>query len=346
MPAKGTKLTIPTMPPYAQGAAEKLRLLGFNGLTFYEFQPLGDVARRIQIRSLDALATPRKIAQYAELLSRKTRMGVAVYTADGWLVDGNTRLQAAYKAGMKHFPAIVLRESWQGAPAALEQRIHAAAATLNLSHGQNLNERDKENAILLIVGEDKDASAEDIARKLGVSRNTVASTLHARAAKDRAGLLGVDMDLTSEFTKSHWRELGSRSKLFTPDVYRELVEFIGEYHVSTGDARVIMNRMQEREYDQERLDVIAAEKESRETTVTSASRRPPLSAMLRQHLGFLLKYAGSEGMLVELGSEKAAQNHDRVIYESIGALKKLAVEQRDMDEKRFAATPGSPRFSG
>ena len=347
------KTIIANMPPYAQDTADRLAFLGFSGFTFWDGEPLGDDAKTIQIRDIDTGAPPRKVAHYTELIKQGAKFPPIIYTGDGYTLDGNTRRLAARKAGRTTFPAIILAEHWEGAPPALEEKFIIAGAAFNLKHGENISVANRERVILKAAQNNPDISVDDLARQLGVARNTVSSTLNADKARAKAADLGIDPDTCTMFTKSHWAELGSaRVRAMDSDEFRDLVLLVRDHALSTNGQRHVIDQLIKLPTHAERLNLIKGEAASRVKIRQGAATRPEPAAMLRQHLGYLLKYwnNGNVGRLVETGDEDAVKEHNRVIWDALTALRKLENEQRDMDEKRFGngatVTASTPRFSG
>jgi hypothetical protein len=329
-----------SLPGNAQLTAAKMTLLAFRERTWHynPNYPLADAQFQVQVRDGSEVAPPKEVARYAEMMKPyltkrdQLTMPPVVVTADGYVVDGNTRIAAARKLEWLTFPAFVLNDRYEGAPTSLIDRLIMLGTMLNMTHGRGLS-RERQEQLILQVSKDGD-SPEEISRKLQISRNIVLSTLKARDATERLMELGVDMRVP-HITKTHLAALGSKSASFNNEVYRNLAVLIRDTAMSTPEQGAFMKKVLGLGSDQDKLAAIEAESTSRNAGPVTGRGKPPRSAQLRQHLGFVLKYAGDPGELVEsTGDRTACLDQSAMIRDTLAVLYDILAAQERLNGDR------------
>ena len=133
--------TTPTSPAESKAIVE-IERLGFSWTLNAQF-PLEDLSaeRRVQVRETGHYAPRDAVGRYAVQMAQSAFPPIIV-TADGWIVDGNTRIGAALLRGDKFFPAYVLGADWLGGSTKRQSELKALAATLNSQNGTPLTARE------------------------------------------------------------------------------------------------------------------------------------------------------------------------------------------------------------
>jgi hypothetical protein len=327
------KTVLTSCPPWAQEAGRRIELMGFH-FRFFEDYPLGDIGKRLQVRADEELAPKRRVKEYTERMKAGDQFPPAIFTADGYLADGATRTEAARQLGKTAFPAFVLDEvTYQDAPEPLLERLVTLAAMMNLTHGTGLSDADKINVIEYVARlKGPDATPEDIARQLHVSRSYVATILWMRKARERAAELGVSLESPRPLSVTHLARLGSASRSLNNEPWAALARLVVNGMLSTTEQLHITRRLNECSTDDERMKLIEAESRSRHAVAQGLNRRPPLSAQLRQHLGFMMKT--EPGQVVEVASTEAGLEQYRQILAGIGFLQQAAARQQQFNRQR------------
>lgn len=322
-----------SLPASAQSTALKLAHLGYHegSWRYVHAFPLGDVSRVVQIRDTAALAPPMEVAKYADIIRQYTNrrdqliMPPVVYTRDGYTVDGNTRIQAAYKANWASYPAFILNVAFEDAPQAVVNQLIMLGTMLNLTHGRGLSAANIEQLIITVT-QDGD-SPDDVARKLQISKSTVQNVMSARRTRERAERLNIPVDM-SKVTRTHLAELGGKHDKMGDRPFSEMLKLIQDAGLSVTETRIITRMMVGATSDEDKLAVIAQEKASRGDVIAGNARKPSRAAQLRQHLGMVLKHKDNMGLLVETNLT-AGVLHAEVIAETIKALEELLPMQRN-----------------
>jgi hypothetical protein len=335
---------ISSFPGQAQGTALKIVLAEFPEGAFY-YAPnhdLADPSMGMQIRDDENRAPSKRVAHYREMMKPYTLnraallMPPVVFSADGYLLDGWTRTEAARGLGWMTYPAIVLDDNYQDAPDALMEKFHTLSAMLNLTHGTGLSTAETERAILLVAkGIDLEApgAVNELARKLQISRSWATGLLSARAANERAAGLGIDLSGATWITRTHMSDLGAwREKLPDP-VFTKLLELVRDMKLSTTTQRIIAKQVFGCDTEAEKLAVIAGERASLDNGGGGHQSRPSDASRLRQALGGVTKYKLNPGQAVETiagGSEV----HIETIDNAIAVLNLIRTEQLKLNYKR------------
>lgn len=311
------------LPGYAIDNVERTEALGF-GWRFIEEQILAD--KHVQVRDTKFLAPPREVAQYAQALKRGDLMPPVIQTKDRYLVDGNTRTEAARKLGWNTFPTIQLDVNYEGAPEPIRRQIIALGTAFNLTHGRGLSQA---NIIALIEQvADPDDRPVDVATKLHIPVSTVTMAMNAKKARDRAEKLGVTL-LPGVLTGSHLKMFGQKSGKFTGPVFAEMISLAQAARMTTTQTNDLARQVEAADTESDRLLVLARLKGEYGDTIeayrtgTAPRPTPTKSGKLRRSLGFLnnedlddlleidVKESSKHLRVLELSKEKINKLYDR-----------------------------------
>lgn len=315
------------LPPEASALAERIRLLGFDWVYVPDHR-LASLAKRVQVRDTAAVAPPRETARYALALQRGDVMPPVVVTADGYLVDGATRTEAARKLGWTSYPAFRLNVNYEGAPTALVQQLVMLGSAFNLTHGRGMSPTNIEAVIEAVTEEDD--SPRDIARKLHISEVTVAGVMNAAKARKRAA--NLDIQVGEFLTSSHLRVFGGKSAKYTDPVFKEFFTLAQDAHLTISAVQDLARQLEAEGTEQARMDILAAERASYQGVIDGASSVPSRAAKLRRSLGFL-NAQDDPGLLVEL-SPAAAEDHIRSLTVARERIDRVIAAQRRVEGSR------------
>lgn len=316
-------------PAEALPVAERIRLLGF-GVRYTPDHKLADISKRVQVRDEEALAPTREVGRYTQGMRNGDKFPPAIITADGYLVDGATRTEAARRAGKDTFHAFVLDQKYEGAPETMIQQLKTLGGAFNLTHGRGMSPSNIERVIDAVTEEDD--RPRDIARKLHISESTVSTVLNGKKARNRAERLGVELNGT--FTASHMKLFGGKSEKYTDPVFAGLVSLAQDAHLSVPASNDLCKRLEAVGTESDRLTILEAERASYHEIIAGAASMPSRAAKLRRSLGFLNGQEDPD-RLVELNPE-ASDDHSRAIREAIEKLQKIQAAQYRLEITRPA----------
>lgn len=284
------------VPPPATVEIERL---GFT----YDLVPQYDLSkldpssgRRAQVRDEKNYAPKEGVERFAVQMAH-TEFPPIVVTADGWVVDGNTRTGAAAKRGVKFFPAYVLDIAWEKATENQRNDIRILGATLNAQNGQPLTpaEARRNTEACLARG----WKVEQICRALGLKAAQVVGVkkeMDARAKLEVAGTNGIKGPAL--------RALGEKTVLgLNNDPFKALAVLTAEAGLNAAEIRDLAKEAATSGSDEAavaRLQAAHAEmtERIRQHKLTGAGG-PSLASQLKMRLSWIVKHAGTEAELVE-----------------------------------------------
>jgi hypothetical protein len=315
-----------SLPGYARPLAPMIKAAGFNWV-FWEDRKLA--VHRIQVRNIEELAPPREVAQYAVALRRGDQMPPVIHTADGYLVDGNTRTEACRHISRGTFPAFVLDVDYGNATASQRKQLQILGTALNNIHGRGMKKADVAS-IIAAVGED-DTSPKDLARRLKISETTAGTYLNAALAHRRAGKVGVKLNGT--LASSVLKLFGNKSRYFSDDVYKEFLLLAQDAHLTVAAVTSLSKRLEAiSDGDLGRLELLNAERDGYHDVIEGGSVNPSKAAKLRQSLGFL---NGQDAAVLAELDPNASRLHTRTLRTAMERIEAIFAEQERVERARL-----------
>jgi hypothetical protein len=287
----------------------------------------GRGARRVQVREVPHYAPKEAVERYAIQMAH-SQFPPIVVTADDYIVDGNTRIEATLLRDNKFFPAFVLDVPYRGGSEKQANELHALAATLNSMNGTPLTA--KEVRIQAKAFIELGWKAEQIARAIGVKPTSV--TAVKKEIDAAAKLQHVGMDPNGSLRGASLRALGSKDALSLNDVpFKELAKLSADAGLNMGEIVSTAKEIKTIGSDTGQVDKLTALRTElgdriREQKLTG-SAKPPKGRQLRQHLGFVLNHEGREPELIET-DPKVADQHYATVEKAIKVLTALLEMQR------------------
>lgn len=303
---------MPTATATKSAALVEIERLGFGHteIASFELSRL-DTKRRVQVRESEHYAPKERVEQYAIQMAEAIFPPIIV-TEDDWVIDGNTRVQASLKRGQKFFPAIVLDVSWGTASSKRKRELAALAATLNAHNGQPLTARERRQVTedLISLG----WKSEQIARAIGVGQGTVTQVKQEIDAVARLKAVGLS---NGHMNGASLRALGKQPVMMLNDEpYKELADLAMTAGLNASEINGIAKQAKATGSDQAALESLAQVRAEmgnriRDHALTGVSK-PPMSRQLRQHLGFVNRFAGEEVALIETNRDVIPQHIDAI----------------------------------
>lgn len=288
------------VPEYGRQVVDVVERLGFTDWEYVPLHPIPEANRRVQVREEEHLAPSTSVAQLRVAMKNPaSKIPPVVVSRDGYQIDGNSRAEAARKNGATTFPAIVLKEDFQGASPDVKKRMHLLGAALNTRHGKGIDRNEIRQAVL-VVGADGGYSSANIASLLNITASTVEGIFDELRAQERAKDLGIDLPENS-MSATSLRLLGANAKM-----HDEPLSGLMKFAVASGagqtELRQLINKIKAAPSDAQALALIKSEREVWEPQIAkrraeAAERgdngkpkpfKAPLTAQLRQHLAFVL----------------------------------------------------------
>lgn len=281
--------------------------------------------RRVQVRDAANLAPKEMVTQYIAQME-VSKFPPIVVTLDGWTVDGNTRVEARQARKEKFHPALILQTEYHSAGEKRQAELRALGATLNQGGSQRLTGAEVRRMVADLLA--LNWKAEHIARSIGASNQQITQVKREIAATKKLEKVGLD---PKKYKDASLRALGADKAVNINDVpFKELASLAADAGFTSGEISSTATDMRALSSDQLAIDHVqklrsASEQRIREHALTG-NGGPPASRQLRQHLGFVVKFAGKEEELLEAFGKGA--EHAEAIDKAINVLTKL----RDMQK--------------
>jgi hypothetical protein len=285
--------------------------------------------RRVQVRELSHYE-PRDTVERFAIQMTQTPFPPIVVTRDAWLVDGSTRLGAKVlqKADM-FYPAIVLDVAYEGSARKQQNLLHALAATLNCNGGKQLESNERREVAVRLI--ELGWKTEQIARAIGLKSSSVTAVKKEVEAADRMRRVGLNPN-DEESKGPSLRALGGKEVQTLTDVpFRELAQLSVDAGLNASEITAGAKEALETGSEAGQLEVITALRAEMDDRIKEKALTgkgvPPVSRQLRQHLGFVVKFAGREQELVET-APGAIETHVERLESAVAVLAEVLRLQR------------------
>jgi hypothetical protein len=319
-----------SLPGYAQSTAPRIKVFGFNWMFFPEWK-LADPNHRVQIRPIAQLAPAREIAKYAQDLKRGDQMPPVIMTSDYYVIDGNTRTEAARKIGRTTFPTFVLDVNYSDATDSQRKQLIALGASMNLTHGRSMNIAATAAIIESITYDD--TSPKQLAKDLHIPESTANTYLNAAKTRRRAKRVGVELKDT--LTNSHLKLFGNKTKYFSDQVFKVFIQLTQDARLTVPATTILSRRLEDLGTEDERLDLLKVEREAYSDVIEGGQGNPSKAAKLRQSLGFLIN---ADAEVLAEHNPQASRLHTRTIRQAYEQLEKIMDAQIRVERARKIQT--------
>lgn len=282
---------------------------------------------RVQVRDAAHYAPKESVERYRVQMSQ-SQFPPIVLSSDAWIVDGNTRIESSLANKQKFFPALVLDRAWAGASTKVQAEMEALAATLNSNGGIQLTAKEARVVAskLIRLG----WRTEQIGRAVGVKASGV-SLIHKEVnATDKLRRTGLDPE--KGFNVAALRALGDKAAQALNDVpFRDLATLARDAGLRQAEIVALAKTAKDAGSDEGAIKHLSEQRTELGDRIAehglTGNSHPPLSQLLRQHLGFVTKYDGHEQDLLETNPEVSGK-HIGAIETSIKVLHTLLDMQR------------------
>jgi hypothetical protein len=232
----------------------------------------------VQVRSLSDIAPADQVNLYAIQMNAGEVFPPVVLWGDV-IIDGNTRIHAARKAGIASLPAY--RISCRN-----ESHARQIAASLNQTNGRRLNPAEsRHSAVSMMTDGYSDAF---VARELGVEASKVRRWRKDEDGREHAERLGLG---------EQYAELAATTRAKVADIshdapFRALVEALTAYDVPTSDLNELLNDIKKAPTDDDAVRMIEERCEDLPPSGTRRSGRGPrvTAKEANRSIGALIKH--------------------------------------------------------
>lgn len=311
-----------TAPKWLSQITEIERLgLNYTEVSSFPLEKVDIERRRIQVRETQHVAPRESVKRFAEQMST-TEFPPIVMTGDNYIADGNTRVEAARTRKVTFLPAFVL-DPYESATPQVQKKIQALAATLNCQAGVALTVAERRKAVpgLLFLN----WKVEQIRRALGLTTAVVSQVKKEIEAKAKLDKLGMEVDPNKEMILL--RGLGAGAVIGLNDrPYHELALLSRDASLRIKEVAELAHKMREVGSDDAALEVVARKRRELHDRIIehglTGNGRPSTASIMRQRLGYVIKFEGTEELLIERNPDNV-RNYLDIMTRSIRVLEKV-----------------------
>lgn len=286
------------LPHEAYATVDEIEALGFKWHLNMRYLVPGR-QHRVQIRDEEHYAPKVNVTEYAAAMARGDTFPPVVLTADGYLVDGNTRVEAARANHFPHIAALILDRDYEEADSRTLQNIDLLGASLNAKHGTGLDKSEKRRHVIS-AAQDGRFDPKRIAARLRMTVNEVNKIINEKRGEDRAQSLGIQV--SEDMPRTQLLRFGQSTWLNNKPFF-ELFNLTQDSGLKSTDLNELFKQIRGAGSDEKALEIIAACREERRDQISeyraTGKSRIPIAGQLRQKLGFILNYEANPRELIE-----------------------------------------------
>jgi len=307
--------------------------IAYTEVAQYDLEAL-DVTRRVQAREYASTASA-VFAPKAEASRYAVQMAHSVFppiivTNDGWIVDGNTRVEGRRIRKEKFSAAIVLDMSFSKGSVEDQDKLFALATTLNMQNGRALTTKEQRAAIVTLIN--LGWSNIQIEKRTGIKSTEIGKVRRIVAAREK--LTGMGVTANGNFSAASLAALGEeKTLLLNDDPYKALAALAVEAGFTAKEVKDLAKESLALGSDTDKLarieEVRGEYREQIEAVKFDQSPKPPVARQLRQHLGFVVKYEDNPAALVERNGE-FAESHVEYLGKAIAVLTQVLAAQKEV----------------
>jgi hypothetical protein len=234
-----------------------------------------------------------------------------VVSSDAYIIDANTRVEAARSIKVPSLPALVITPPFKTSPTDVQNKYKALAATLNQLGGQRLTTAESKDAAVTLIH--LGWNTPNISRALGLSSQIAAKIRKMELARERMTRLGLIPPKAEYMTTC-----GQPAMLSLNDEpYRRMVLLIQDANLSHREATEIAVAVGKTGSDQAALDLIATYRAQMEDRIRAhaltGNGKPSSAAKFRRALGNVLGWQGREEEAVDSDATSCQAHYDKLI---------------------------------
>jgi hypothetical protein len=311
-----------------EGIVADLKRLGFKYTENPQYE-ITKLAGRVQVRTDKNLAPKKEIEKYAEAM-HYSKFPPVILTEDNCIVEGNTRVEAYKHNKVPVMWAIILDARNDDPDPVVKARLHGLAVSINNQNGRSHD--DAENRDAVKIAAEAGWTTEHIAQTLKVSVKTAAEI--SREVMAETKLKALDVPLNGGLTRKQLATLGSDKVIdINNEPYKALTSLSRDAGLGVTEIRSLAKDIKAAGSDDAAIQLISDKRSEMsdrlaEFHLTGTSKPKPPS-LLRQHLGFVLKYEGTPGALVEFGPDYK-ESHLDVVRRSVTVLQAVLTAQESV----------------
>jgi hypothetical protein len=297
----------------------------------------------IQVRDAKFLAPPFEVAKYAADMANGDTFPPVIITRDGFPVDGNTRVQAYLKAGIKTITAFRLHVDFATATPSQVKDLEELGTGMNGKNGKGMHKGNVENLVMRWYAP-------------GDNPKTLAAKIHFPEAsvrrifkiqEGRKWLARISVTDEDQWLKGgHYELFAGWKEKMTDVVLANLVKLACDARFTIAEAANLGQKVIELTSEVAKLDLIDSEDRANEDRKKGLSGKPSHAGQFRQALGHITSYRDNPVLGVERGNDaEDRQRTEEMLTEAQRVIEVALKEQLVINHPD--AVPATPfRFGG
>lgn len=310
--------------------AEAVEKLDLPWCLFLNY-PLVDSSHYAQVRNIEDHAILQDIREYAEMMRLGDQFPPVIVTADGYLIDGHTRTEAARRNDYDTFPALVLTTVNLGdlsAESPFRDKVMSLGLSRNRKNGRRMS--DKDTARILHSLSPRHTVAE-IIRDNSVSKSFATAVWNAARAERYAKSLDIKWDNT--FSLSLLKLFGGKIDKYTQPTWKAVFSLAQDAHMKQVAVNTLMKAVEELPDEASKLAYVDEERTRLNPVIASRGYTPvTYSRRTKQALGVIRKKT-PEMMVEKDNNPKVRREHLEWLMEVDELIRKTIVQQEDYENR-------------
>lgn len=284
-----------------------------------------DGTKTVQIRGEEHLAPPHKVAQYKADMEHGDVFAPVIVTSDWYVVDGNTRLQAYLKLGVKTITVFRLHADYANATHAQVKSLEKLATAMNDMNGAGMPKKRIEALILRWYSPGD--SFREIAKDLHFPEAAVRRVIKTQEGRNWLARLGV-ADEDKYLKAGHYELFAGWSQKMTDVVLAGVATLASTARFTVAETGTFGQQVIDLKSEVAKLDYIEEQDRANEDRKRGLSRKVSPQGQFRQALGTILAFRDNPVLGVEEGDPEDRKRTEEMLDQAMQVIEPALKQQR------------------
>ncbi len=283
-----------------------------------------DGTKTSQIRGEEHLAPPHKVAQYKTDMMNGDVFAPIIITRDGYVVDGNTRLQAYLKLDTKTVTVFRLHVDYATATPAQLRKLEKLGAGMNGMNGAGMPKKRIEELIMRWYSPGD--TPRKVAEELHFPEQAVRRVFKVQEGRKWLTRIGIT-DEDQQLKAGHYELFAGWKEKMTDLILASTVTLARDARFTIGETANLGQKVIELGSEVAKLDLIESETRANEERIAGVSRKVSAQGQFRQALGTILAFADNPVLGVETGDPEDRKRTEEMLQQALRVIEPALKEQ-------------------
>ena len=288
-----------------------------------------DGTKMVQVRGEKFLAPPRRVSQYEADMRNGDVFPPVIITRDGYIVDGNTRIQAYMKLGTKTVAAFRLHVDYASATASQRKDLESLGTGMNGRNGAGMNKGNIENLVMRWY--EPGDNPRTLAAKIHFPEASVRRIFKIQDGRKWLARLGVTDD-EHRLKGGHYELFAGWDQKMTDVILAPLTALARDARFTIGETSRFGQDVIELKNEVARLDLIEERRRANDDRIKGLSGKPSPAGQFRQALGHVLAFrdnpaGGTEPVSAKDGNAEDRERTEKMLKEAQAVIEVALKEQ-------------------